>query len=91
VATVPKAAKVAALQANPKVALTIDKGAFPPKVPLLRCTRQQNMMAKYLFLKHYRDGPAPTVPFASMDQWAPDEVDAHLRYMRDFMVRLKER
>jgi hypothetical protein len=35
-ATVPKAAKVAALQANPKVALTIDKGAFPPKVLLLR-------------------------------------------------------
>lgn len=35
-ATVPKAAKVAALRANPKVALTIDKGAFPPKVLLLR-------------------------------------------------------
>lgn len=35
-ATVPKAAKVAALRANPKVALTIDQGAFPPKVLLLR-------------------------------------------------------
>jgi hypothetical protein len=35
-ATVPKAAKVAALRANPKVALTIDKGSFPPKVLLLR-------------------------------------------------------
>ena len=52
--------------------------------------RQENMMAKYLFLKHYRGGPAPTVPFASMDQWAPDEVDAHLQYMRDFTARLKE-
>ena len=31
-ATVPKAAKVAALRQNPKVALTIDTGAFPPKV-----------------------------------------------------------
>ena len=31
-ATVPKAAKVAALRKNPKVALTIDQGAFPPKV-----------------------------------------------------------
>ena len=35
-ATVPKAAKVAALRANPKVALTIDQGAFPPKVLLIR-------------------------------------------------------
>jgi Pyridoxamine 5'-phosphate oxidase len=37
-ATVPKAAKVAALRANPKVAVTIDQGAFPPKVLLLRGT-----------------------------------------------------
>ncbi|MEV5961974.1 pyridoxamine 5'-phosphate oxidase family protein [Kribbella sp. NPDC051952] len=35
-ATVPKAAKVAALRKNPKVAITIDTGAFPPKVLLLR-------------------------------------------------------
>jgi hypothetical protein len=35
-ATVPKSAKVAALQHNPKVALTIDQGAFPPKVLLIR-------------------------------------------------------
>ena len=37
-ATVPKSAKVAALQTNPKVALTIDQGAFPPKVLLIRGT-----------------------------------------------------
>ena len=37
-ATVPKSAKVAALRKNPKVALTIDTGAFPPKVLLLRGT-----------------------------------------------------
>jgi hypothetical protein len=36
IATVPKSAKVAALRKNPKVALTIDTGAFPPKVLLLR-------------------------------------------------------
>ena len=35
-ATVPKSAKVAALRKNPKVALTIDQGAFPPKVLLIR-------------------------------------------------------
>ena len=37
-ATVPKAAKVAALRKNPKVAITIDTGAFPPKVLLIRGT-----------------------------------------------------
>jgi hypothetical protein len=35
-ATVPKSAKVAALRTNPKVALTIDQGAFPPKALLIR-------------------------------------------------------
>jgi len=39
-ATVPKAAKVAALRRNPKVALTIDQGAFPPKVLLIRGTAE---------------------------------------------------
>ncbi|WP_299050004.1 YciI family protein [uncultured Nocardioides sp.] len=45
-------------------------------------------MAKYLLLKHYRGNPASTndVP---MDQWEPDEVDAHLRYMDDFADRLR--
>jgi hypothetical protein len=37
-ATVPKAAKVAALRKRPKVALTIDQGAFPPKALLIRGT-----------------------------------------------------
>jgi Pyridoxamine 5'-phosphate oxidase len=35
-ATAPKSAKVAALRTNPKVALTIDTSAFPPKVLLIR-------------------------------------------------------
>jgi hypothetical protein len=48
------------------------------------------MMAKYLLLKHYRGGPAPTVDAAPMDQWTPDEVDAHVQYMRDFEARLEE-
>ena len=38
IATVPKAAKVAALRKNPKVALTIDTSDFPPKALLLRGT-----------------------------------------------------
>lgn len=35
-ATASKSAKVAALRKNPKVALTIDTGAYPPKVLLIR-------------------------------------------------------
>jgi hypothetical protein len=44
-------------------------------------------MAKYLLLKHYRGGPAPTndVP---MDQWTPEEVSAHVQFMEDFAAKL---
>ncbi|WP_029138423.1 pyridoxamine 5'-phosphate oxidase family protein [Nakamurella lactea] len=34
--TVPRAAKVAALQANPRVAITIDTQGYPPRVLLIR-------------------------------------------------------
>lgn len=43
-ATAPKAAKVAALRAHPKVALTIDKAAFPPKVLLIRGTAELELV-----------------------------------------------
>ena len=43
-ATAPKAAKVAALQRNPKVALTIDQGAFPPKALLIRGTAEVKLV-----------------------------------------------
>lgn len=43
-ATVPKSAKVAALRKNPKVALTIDTGAFPPKVLLIRGDAQVDLV-----------------------------------------------
>src|ERR687886_288844 len=45
---------------------------------------------KYLILKHYRGGPAPAVDHGSMDQWTPEEVDAHVQFMRDFATRLEE-
>ena len=44
-------------------------------------------MAKYLLLKHYRGAPPPD--YVPMDQWTPDEVDAHIQYMRDFAARLE--
>ena len=40
-------------------------------------------MAKYLLLKHYRGAPA-AVNDVPMDQWTPEEVTAHIQYMRDF-------
>lgn len=46
-------------------------------------------MAKYLLLKHYRGAPA-SVNDVPMDRWEPDEVDAHIQYMRDFAQRLRE-
>jgi hypothetical protein len=46
-------------------------------------------MAKYLLLKHYRGAPEPEncVP---MDQWKPDEVDAHIKFMQDFAAQLEQ-
>jgi hypothetical protein len=43
---------------------------------------------KYLLLKHYRGAPA-AVNNVSMDRWTPEEVTAHIQYMRDFATRLK--
>ena len=44
-------------------------------------------MAKYLLLKHYRGAPAPENDIP-MDQWTPEEVEAHIRFMGDFANRL---
>jgi len=46
-------------------------------------------MAKYLLLKHYRGAPA-AVNDVPMDRWAPEEIDAHMTFMRDFAARLEE-
>jgi hypothetical protein len=43
---------------------------------------------KYLLLKHYRGGPTPAVDFAPMHEWAPHEIDAHIKYMGDFADKL---
>ena len=48
----------------------------------------EDTMAKYLLLKHYRGAPAP-VNNVPMDQWTPDEVEAHIRFMNDFAARLE--
>ena len=48
-------------------------------------------MAKYLLLKHYRrsSGPEDLVGIP-MDQWTPDEIDAHIKYMNDFAAKLED-
>jgi hypothetical protein len=38
---------------------------------------KEDMMAKYLLLKHYRSAPA-SVNDVPMDQWDPEEVSAPL-------------
>jgi len=43
---------------------------------------------KYLLLKHYRGAPT-AVNDVPMDRWTPEEVDAHIQYMRDFATRLE--
>jgi hypothetical protein len=45
-------------------------------------------MAKYLLLKHYRGAPAP-VNNIPMDQWQPDEVETHIKFMQDFAAKLE--
>ena len=45
-------------------------------------------MAKYLLLKHYRGAPA-AVNDVPMEQWTPEELSAHIQYMRDFAARLE--
>ncbi|MBU8829209.1 YciI family protein [Mycolicibacterium goodii] len=45
-------------------------------------------MAKYLLLKHYRGAPQ-AVNDVPMDRWAPDEIEAHLDYMRSLAARLE--
>ncbi|MFW0794922.1 YciI family protein [Gordonia sp. CPCC 205515] len=44
---------------------------------------------KYLLLKHYQGGPTPHKDLAPIDQWAPDEIDAHIQFMRDFATKLE--
>lgn len=47
-------------------------------------------MPKYLLLKHYRGGPeAPG--FAPMNEWTPEEQEAHFQFQRDVCTMLQER
>ena len=47
-------------------------------------------MPKFLLLKHYRGGPEPHHPFPPMDQWAPEDVEAHFAFLRNVRALLEE-
>ena len=47
-------------------------------------------MPKYLLLKHYRGGPEPHHSFPPMDQWAPEDVEAHIAFQRHVSELLQE-
>ena len=47
-------------------------------------------MPKYLLLKHYRGGPEPHHPFPPIDQWAPEDVEAHIAFQRHVNDMLRE-
>ena len=47
-------------------------------------------MPKYLLLKHYRGGPAPHHPFPPMDQWSPEDVEAHIAFQLHVADVLRE-
>ncbi len=48
-------------------------------------------MAKYLLLKHYRRSAGPeNLVDIPMQEWSPEEIDAHMTYMGDFAARLEQ-
>jgi hypothetical protein len=48
-------------------------------------------MPKYLLLKHYRGGRQPHRPCPPMDEWAPEDVEAHFAFLRRVGAMLEER
>jgi hypothetical protein len=49
-------------------------------------------MAKYLLLKHYRSShDIAATDLAPMDQWTPEEIEAHIAFMGKVADDLRER
>src|SRR4051812_48699019 len=51
---------------------------------------QETTMPKYLLLKHYRGGPEPHRPVPPIDQWAPEDVEAHMAFQHHVSELLEE-
>ena len=48
-------------------------------------------MPTYLLLKHYRGGPEQYVPSPPTDQWAPEDVEAHMAFLKHVAELLEEK
>lgn len=48
-------------------------------------------MPKYLLLKHYRGGPENIRDVPPMDQWAPEDIEAHMAFLMHVNGVLKEK
>jgi hypothetical protein len=55
-----------------------------------RLTAQETTMPKYLLLKHYRGGPEPHRRVPPIDQWAPEDVEAHMAFLHHVSKLLEE-
>src|SRR4051812_10586188 len=51
---------------------------------------QEITMPKYLLLKHYRGGPEAHIAYPPLDQWAPQDVEAHFAFLRHVREVLEE-
>src|SRR3712207_9081948 len=48
-------------------------------------------MPKYLLLKHYRGGPEPHRAVPPINQWAPEDVEAHMAFQHHVSELLEQR
>ena len=70
-------------------------GAVPQRTAAARAggytaSERRSSMPRYLLLKHYRGGPEPYRPFPPMNEWEPEDVDAHMAFLRRVTEMLKE-
>src|SRR3954468_6027838 len=52
--------------------------------------QETSHMPKYLLLKRYRGGPEPHRPVPPIDQWAPEDVEAHMAFQHHVSELLEE-
>src|SRR6266699_3891121 len=51
---------------------------------------QETTMPKSLLPTHSRGAPEPSRPFPPMDEWAPEDVEAHMAFLRNVGELLEE-
>ena len=79
--TVPKSAKVRALQQNPRVAITIDTESYPPRVLLVRGAATVELVDGVPV--EYVEASRRLVPAESFDAW-----EAGVRALYEQMIRI---